>query len=198
MSEERVAFEVPFERFGEVLRQAEATGMENPNAMVVASVGEDGRPSTRVVLLKHFDRDGFVFYTNLESRKGRQIRANPRVSLNFYWRELEKQVVVEGSASLVPDEEADAYFGTRSRGSQLGAWASQQSRPLPSRAHLLGEVARLETRYLAGPVPRPPHWSGFRVVPVYFELWVAGPFRLHDRAVFERDGDGWRTYKLYP
>jgi pyridoxamine 5'-phosphate oxidase len=172
--------------------------MDDPNAMLVSSVDADGRPSARTVLLKSFDDQGFVFYTNYESRKGRQILANPNVSLHFFWRELERQVGIEGVAERVTDEEADAYFATRPRGSQLGAWASRQSRPMPSRATLLAEVAKVEARYLGRSVPRPPHWSGFRVVPRRFEFWVAGRFRLHDRTVFEREDGGWRSQKLYP
>ncbi len=187
----------PFARFEEVFDRACTTGMADPNAMVVASVAGDGRPSSRAILLKGFDRRGFVFYTNLESRKGREILANPHVALHFYWRELDEQIRIEGAAELVSDEEADAYFATRSRGSQLGAWASRQSRPMKSRAELLAAVARVEARYL-GKVPRPTHWSGFRVVPDRFEFWVAGRFRLHDRTVYERDGGGWKTQKLYP
>ena len=187
----------PFARFEGVFDRALATGMANPNAMVVSSVDGDGRPSSRAILLKGFDRRGFVFYTNLESRKGREILANPHVALHFYWRELDEQIRIEGVAERVSDEEADAYFATRPRGSQLGAWASRQSRPMKSRAELLAAVAKVEARYL-GKIPRPPHWSGFRVVPDRFEFWVAGRFRLHDRTVFERAGDGWKTHKLYP
>ena len=199
MSETLVPLAEPFERFREILAAAEATGMKDPNAMIVASVDAEGQPSTRAVLLKGFDERGFVFYTNLESRKGREILGNPRVSLSFYWRELGKQVVVRGSAEQVSDTEADAYFASRPRTSQLGAWASQQSRPLPGgRAHLLAEVARLEARYLGRPVPRPPHWSGFRVVPIWIEIWVSGAFRLHDRTAYERVSEGWRVTQLYP
>jgi pyridoxamine 5'-phosphate oxidase len=188
----------PFARFREVLTEAEEAGIDDPNAMVVSSVSADGQPSSRVVLLKDFDERGFVFFTNLESRKGTEIRAHGRVALNFHWRALRKQVVVLGTASLVDDEEADAYFATRPRGSQLGAWASQQSRPLESRAHLVAEVAKLEARWLGRSIPRPPHWSGFRVAPHWIEFWVAGHFRLHDRIVFERDGAGWRSFLLNP
>jgi pyridoxamine 5'-phosphate oxidase len=188
----------PFERFRETLAEAEAHGMVDPNAMVVSSVGPEGQPSSRVVLLKGFDERGFVFFTNFESRKGREIQAHPKVSLNFFWRELGKQVVVLGTAGRVSDEEADAYFATRPRGSQLGAWASRQSRPLASRAELVAEVERLEARYLGRPIPRPPHWSGFRVVPHWIEFWVAGTFRLHDRTAYERVEGGWRVTTLYP
>ncbi len=187
----------PIDRFREFFEEAAATGMDDPNAMVVSSVDADGRPSSRVVLLKDFDAEGFVFYTNLESRKGREIQANPNVSLSFFWRETGKQVVVRGRAELVGDAEADAYFATRPRTSQLGAWASEQSRPLAGRTQLLARVAKYEAKYL-GAVPRPPHWSGFRVVPTYIELWVAGAFRLHDRTLFERTEDGWTSCKLNP
>lgn len=198
MSETVVPFAEPFARFNEFLSEAEATGMSNPNAMVVSTVDPEGQPSSRVVLLKGFDERGFVFYTNYESRKGQEILGHPKVSLNFYWRQLDKQVVVLGTAERVSDEEADAYFATRPRGSQLGAWVSQQSRPLPSRAHLVTEVARLEAHYLGRTIPRPPHWSGFRVVPHWIELWISGAFRLHDRTVYERVPEGWKVTKRYP
>jgi pyridoxamine 5'-phosphate oxidase len=188
----------PFDRFRETLAEAEATGMVDHNAMVLSSVGPEGQPSSRVVLLKGFDERGFVFFTNLESRKGREVRAHPKVSLSFFWREMGKQVVILGTAERVSDEEADAYFATRPRGSQLGAWASQQSRPLPSRDHLVAEVAKLEALYLGKPIPRPPHWSGFRVVPHWIEFWVSGTFRLHDRTAYERVEGGWKVTKLYP
>jgi pyridoxamine 5'-phosphate oxidase len=198
MTELLVPFAEPFDRFREVLSEAEATGMADPNAMVVSTVDGEGQPSSRVVLLKGFDERGFVFYTNLESRKGREVLGHPKVSLSFFWRELSKQVVVLGTAERVSDEEADAYFASRARTSQLGAWASQQSRPLPGRAHLLAEVAKLKARYLGRSVPRPPHWSGFRIVPHWIEIWVAGAFRLHDRTVYERVAEGWRVTKRYP
>lgn len=198
MTDTIVPLEEPFARFREVYEEAVATGMVDPNAMTLSTVDPSGQPSSRVVLLKSFDESGFVFYTNFESRKGREILGNPRVSLGFYWREVGKQVIVLGTAERVSDEEADAYFATRPRGSQLGAWASQQSRPLPGRAHLLAEVAKLEARWLGRPVPRPPQWSGFRVVPHWIEIWVAGAFRLHDRTAYERVPAGWRVSKLYP
>ena len=188
----------PFDRFREILGEATATGMPDPNAMTVSTVDPSGQPSARMVLLKGFDEHGFVFYTNYESRKGREILGNPKVSLSFFWRQLDKQVVILGTAEQVSDEEADAYFASRARTSQLGAWASQQSRPLPGRAHLLAEVAKLEARWLGRPVPRPSHWSGFRVVPHWIEIWAAGTFRLHDRTVYERVPEGWRVTKLYP
>lgn len=187
----------PIDRFAEVFEKATATVEYDATAMVVSSVDAGGRPSSRVVLLKGFDARGFVFYTNFESRKGREILANPHVCLNFYWAELGEQIRVRGRAEQVSDEEADAYFATRPRGSQLGAWASKQSRPMKSRAHLLAEVAKVEARYL-GKIPRPPHWSGFRVVPEEIEFWVSGKFRLHHRTLYRRTEDGWETTTLYP
>ncbi|HEV8578074.1 MAG TPA: pyridoxamine 5'-phosphate oxidase [Thermoanaerobaculia bacterium] len=198
MTETTVPFAEPFARFREVLAEAEATGMPNPNAMTLATVDASGQPSSRVVLLKGFDEGGFVFYTNLESRKGREIAGNRQVSLSFYWRQLDKQVVVLGTAEQVSDEEADAYYATRPRGSQLGAWASQQSRPMPGKTQLVTAVAKLEARYLGRAIPRPPFWSGFRVTPHWIEFWVAGAFRLHDRTVYERVDEGWRVTKRYP
>lgn len=198
MSETIVPLAEPFARVREILDEAAATGMDDPNAMVVSSVDAAGQPSSRVVLLKGFDERGFVFYTNLESRKGREIQGNPRVSLDLWWRELRKQVIVLGAAQRVSDEEADAYFATRARASQIGAWASQQSRPLPGRAHLLAAAAKLEARWLGRPVPRPPHWSGLRVVPTWIEIWISGAFRLHDRTAYERVPAGWRVTRLYP
>lgn len=198
MSAAVVPLAEPFARIREILDEAAATGMDDPNAMVVSTVDAAGQPSSRVVLLKGFDESGFVFYTNLESRKGREIAGNPRVSLDLWWRELRKQVIVLGTAERVSDEEADAYFATRPRNSQLGAWASKQSRPLSGRSQLLAEVGMLEARWLGRPVPRPPHWSGLRVVPAWIEIWISGAFRLHDRTAYERVPEGWRVTKLYP
>jgi pyridoxamine 5'-phosphate oxidase len=188
----------PFKRFREVYGRAVATGMRDPNGMCLATVDVHGRPSTRMVLLKDYGFRGFVFYTNLESPKAVDLRTNPNVSLTFYWRELEQQIHVRGLAEPVSDAEADVYFATRPRGSQLGAWASHQSRPLSSRAVLLAAVARLEARHLGRAVPRPPFWSGYRVVPREFEFWVAGPFRLHERTRYARSGEQWETTQLSP
>jgi pyridoxamine 5'-phosphate oxidase len=193
----------PFRRFAEVYAEAVATGMRDPNAMVLSTrdTREEGGPDSRVVLLKGHDESGFVFYTNLESAKGEQIAAHPEVALIFYWRDLEKQVRIQGRAEPVSEEEADAYFATRPRQSQVGAWASQQSREMPSRAHFLAALAKVEAKYLGRKVPRPPHWSGFRVVPRKIEFWHAQPFRLHFRTVFSRvgqAGEGWRVTELYP
>lgn len=187
----------PFERFQKIFAEAWKAGIKNAHAMTLSTVDSEGRPSSRQVLLKHVDDRGFVFYTNLESRKGEEIGANPRVSLNFYWRELDKQVSILGDAEPVSDREADEYFASRDRGSRLGAWASRQSRPLSSRAHLVAEVAKVQARYPTA-IPRPPFWSGFRVVPVAFDFWTQGRFRLHDREVYEREGEVWRKYRLYP
>lgn len=188
----------PFERFQYIFDLSIEAKIKNLNAMTLSSVDSSGQPSTRQVLLKGFDQRGFVFYTNLESRKGTEILANPRVALNFYWRELDRQVNIRGLAERVTEAEADSYFASRDRGSQLGAWASQQSRPLASRSRLLAEVASVEGRYVGGAVPRPPHWTGFRVVPQTFDFWRAGRFRLHDREIYERDGDGWKRWRAYP
>jgi pyridoxamine 5'-phosphate oxidase len=187
----------PFARFAKVFKKAQAKGIKNPNAMVLSSVDALGRPSSRVVLLKGFGDRGFVFYTNFESRKGREILANAQVCLNFFWRELDEQVRIQGPAEQVSDEEADAYFASRPRGSQLGAWASQQSRPTSGRAALAAEVVKVGLRYPLT-VPRPPHWSGFRVVPRVLEFWVAGTFRMHDRTLYERNNKDWSTQKLFP
>ncbi len=188
----------PFARFGDLFERASATGLEEPNAMVVSSADAWGRPSSRVVLLKHFDERGFVFYTNLESRKGREILARPDVSLNFFWREPKEQVSIFGRAERVAEAEADAYFASRGRGSRIGAWASSQSRPLPNREQLLADVMAVEERFAGQDVPRPPHWTGLRVVPRRFEFWVAGENRLHERTFFERQEDGWTSGLLYP
>jgi pyridoxamine 5'-phosphate oxidase len=188
----------PFDLFGEIFAQARALAIENANAMHLATVDGAGQPSVRVVLLKDFDRRGFVFYTNLESRKGRDLAANPKAELNFYWRELARQIRVTGAVEPVSVEEADAYFASRPRLSQLGAWASRQSAELPSTARLIAEVARQESRYLGRDVPRPPFWSGFRLVPERFEFWHAKPFRLHQRLQYRRTADGWAQRLVYP
>jgi pyridoxamine 5'-phosphate oxidase len=155
-------------------------------------------PSARIVLLKGWDRKGFVFYTNLESRKGDELRDNPRAALLLYWKSLHRQIRIEGRVSHVTEAEADDYFATRARVSRLGAWASDQSRPLPARSELEQRLAAMEARYPGETVPRPPHWSGFRVAPERLEFWQNMPFRLHDRTIFTARDGGWTVGKLYP
>ncbi|HJQ60947.1 MAG TPA: pyridoxamine 5'-phosphate oxidase [Vineibacter sp.] len=191
----------PYDSFAAWFAEAAKSEPNDANAMAVASVGADGMPSLRMVLLKGWDRQGFVFYTNLESRKGLQLSASRKAALLFHWKSLRRQIRIEGPLEPTTAEEADAYFGSRERGSQIGAWASDQSRPLESRFALEKRVAVFVTKFALGKVPRPPHWSGFRVNPTLFEFWRDMPFRLHDRTVFTRPSTadaGWKIEKLYP
>jgi pyridoxamine 5'-phosphate oxidase len=188
----------PFDVFQEWLEEATASEPNDPTAMCLATVDADGNPSARMVLLKGIDRRGFAFYTNFESRKGHELIATPKAAICFHWKSLRRQVRIEGPIELVPADEADDYFATRVRVSQIGAWASDQSRPLDSRATLEARVEQVKARFEGQPVPRPPNWSGFRLVPKAIEFWKDGAFRLHDRIRFSRSGLEWTTERLYP
>ncbi|ARW46448.1 pyridoxamine 5'-phosphate oxidase [Acetobacter senegalensis DSM 18889] len=188
----------PFTLFETWMKEAEKTEVNDPNAMVLATATRDGRPSARIVLLKGADHKGFVFYTNTHSRKGRELEENPHVALLFHWKSLRRQIRIEGAVTPVTPEEADAYFASRSRVSRLGAVASDQSRPLADRAVFEERLKQAEEAYPQDPIPRPANWSGYRVNPEYFEFWQERRFRLHDRAVWARNGNDWDVTRLYP
>lgn len=188
----------PIARFSDWLTEAEASEPNDPNAVALATVNASGQPAVRMVLLKGLSAEGFVFYTNQQSRKANDLSANARAGLLFHWKTLRRQVRVEGAVSIVSDAEADAYFETRGRISKLGAWASDQSRPLPDRAKLETKLADVTARFAGGDVPRPPHWSGYRVAPERIEFWWDGEHRLHNRELFIRERDGWTTSLMYP
>ena len=188
----------PFARFAQWFDAAKAGEPSDPNAFALATATADARPSVRIVLLKHWDERGFVFYSNLDSRKGRELAANPKVHMDFHWKSLKRQVRVDGIAGLIPDAEADGYFAGRPRESQLGAWASDQSRPLPDRATFETRLAEVRARFDGGAVPRPPRWSGWRIVPSAIEFWQDRDNRLHEREIFTRTDSGWTHGLLYP
>jgi len=188
----------PIARFRELLKQAAQLGVEPHNAAALATTGDDRQPTVRMVLLKDVDDAGFVFYTNLQSRKARQLSDNPKASLCFWWAQMKRQVRVDGRIELVSDREADEYFAGRPRGSQIGAWASAQSSELSSRAELIAAVAALDAKYRAQSVPRPPFWSGYRLVPERIEFWKEQADRLHERDVYTRHGNGWEITLIAP
>jgi len=189
----------PFLLFKQWLEDATKSEPNDPNAVALATVDADGLPDVRMVLLKGFDEHGFVFYTNFESAKGREILGSMKAAMCFHWKSLRRQVRVRGPVEIVSDAEADAYYASRPRGSRIGAWASKQSRPLEGRFALEKAVAEYTARYAIGDIPRPRHWSGFRIVPSHIEFWHDRPFRLHDRVVFSHRPDGgWEKARLYP
>ncbi|HET9455629.1 MAG TPA: pyridoxamine 5'-phosphate oxidase [Gemmatimonadaceae bacterium] len=191
----------PVALFQRLLADAQSEPRERvpePTAFALATATPDGRPSVRMLLLKHADHDGFVFYTNMESRKAKELARNPRAAMNFHWTALERQVRVEGEVKPVTAAEADAYFASRPRGSQIGAWASKQSRPIASEGELEARVDEFERKFEGKEVARPPHWSGFRLVPETIEFWYGKPSRLHVRHLYTRQGSDWRVETLYP
>jgi pyridoxamine 5'-phosphate oxidase len=200
MSDDLDGEEHPFTLFGQWLAEATAKEINDPTAMALATVDGDGLPDVRMVLLKDHGPDGFVFYTNFESAKGRELISQPKAALLFHWKSLRRQVRVRGAVSEVSAAEADVYFKSRPRDSQIGAWASDQSRPLEGRFALEKRVAQYAVKFGVGPVPRPPHWSGFRVTPTQIEFWKDGAFRLHDRILFHREAPSqpWGRERLYP
>lgn len=192
------ASDEPYELFAAWLKDAESGELNDPTALSLATVDPDGMPNVRMVLLKGFEDDGFTIYTNFESQKGRELLASKKAAMCFHWKSLRRQVRIRGHVSVVSDADADGYFASRPRGSRIGAWASKQSRPLESRFALEKAVAEYTAKYPVGDIPRPDHWSGFRLEPVSIEFWHDRKFRLHDRISFAREADGWIKTRLYP
>ncbi len=192
------AIDQPFNLFQTWFAEAKAKEINDPNAMAVATVDEAGLPDVRMVLLKDFDADGFVFYTNTQSAKGVQLEATGKAAICFHWKSLRRQVRIRGAVSHVSQAEADEYFASRAKDSQIGAWASDQSRPMEGRFEFEKRIAANAAKYALGKVPRPAHWTGYRVAPEHIEFWRDRPFRLHDRLVFDRSGEGWTKSRLYP
>lgn len=190
--------QIPIQLFREWFEQAKTKEVEYPEAMAVATANADGRPSVRMVLLKAYDDRGFVFYTNLTSRKSRDLQSNQKAELLFHWKTMHRQIRINGKVELVTNEEADKYFATRDRISQLGAWASKQSQKMEGRFSLEARVAKCTAKFHVGKVPRPEFWSGYRVIPDEMEFWDEKPFRLHDRFVYIREGDKWEKSYLFP